>query len=424
MKIQLPFSILAAFALLVSTVARAEDWPQFRGPTGLGYSTEKDLPLEWGGQDKKNVLWSVPLKGQGHASPIVWKEQVIIANVSWPVASPKEMPKHFVTAYSTADGKELWSTEIQPGPWLRNDFRSGPGGGYAAPTPCTDGTRIYCLYGSAVMAALDMKGNIVWRKEIKPYTFDVTIGSSPVMHKDTIILLCAMAKKEDSRLVAFDKANGEVKWESKLPTVGFSHSTPVLVESAGKKQVIFTASGMATTPDALQSFDADTGKRLWWCKGAGDASSPAFADGLLYFDSGRGSAGTAVNVAGEGDVTDSHIKWSVGSVPEGIGSPIIVGGRVYRLHTPNVVKCWNLADGKQVFAGRLPDIGSTWASPIADASGRIYFASAGKSCVIEAGGELKILATNDLGDPNHASPAASNGRLFLLGEKKLYCVGK
>jgi outer membrane protein assembly factor BamB len=334
------------------------------------------------------------------------------------------MPEHFVTAYSTADGKEIWSTPLEPGPWKRNDFRSGPGGGYASPTPATDGERIYCLFGSAVIAALDMQGKIIWRKEIIPYTFDVTIGSSPVLYKDTLILLCAMAKKEDSRLVAFDKATGDLKWETKMPTVGFGHGTPVLVDVAGKPQLIFAAGGLNNAPDALQSFNPEDGKKLWWCKGSGEAASPAFANGTVYFDSGRGSAGTAVDATGMGDVTGSHIKWTVGSVPEAIGSPIIFADRVYRLHSPAVIKCWGLADGKQVLSGRLNDIGSTWASPIADPAGRIYFANAGKSYVLDSGDALKILATNDLGDANHASPAISNGRIYLLGQKKLYCIGE
>ena len=124
---------------------------------------------------------------------------------------------------------------LPPGPWLRTDFRSGPGGGYAAPTPTTDGKLVYVVFGSSVIAALDFDGRVVWRKEITPYTFDVTIGSSPVLFHDTLLMLCAMANKSDSKLVAYDKADGSIRWETPLPETGFGHSTPVLIKPAADR---------------------------------------------------------------------------------------------------------------------------------------------------------------------------------------------
>lgn len=418
------FSRLFTFCLvLASTSTAVADWPQFRGPSSLGYTTAKNLPIEWSGKEGKNIAWSVPVKGEGHASPVVVGKQVIVCNVEWPVKSAETMPKHFVTAYDLGDGHELWSTQIEPGPWLRNDFRSGPGGGYAAPTPCVVGQHIHCVFGSAVLAILDLDGKLVKRTVIEPHTFDVTIGSSPIAWKDRILLLSAMSKKEDSKLACLQAGSGEVLWEQKLPKVGFAHSTPALIEVAKQPQVVIVASGGGETNDAAQAFDVGTGKPIWQCRGAGEASSPAFANDRLYFDSGRGSKGTVVDVTGQGDVTESHLKWTVGAVPEAIGSPIIVGERIYRLHTPNVLKCWSLTDGKQIFAERLPKITSTWASPIADASGRIYFTSGGVSYVLKAGDKLDILAMNELGDANHASPAvAGDDTLLILGQKKLWCV--
>ena len=131
-------------------------------------------------------------------------------------AREKVMPEHHVLCYAAADGKMLWDIQVPPGPWLRTDFRSGPGGGYAAPTPATDGKLLYCLFGSSVMAAVDFEGKIAWRKEIRPYTFDVTVASSPVIYGETVIVLCAMAKPEDSKVVAYDKASGDVKWEKDI----------------------------------------------------------------------------------------------------------------------------------------------------------------------------------------------------------------
>ena len=209
-----PVILDVALLLAPPVDCRAENWPAFRGPTGLGYTREKNLPTVWGGPEHKNVLWASPLKGQGHASPIVWGDRVFVCTAHWPPEArerEKVMPEHHVTCYSVADGEMRWDVLVPPGPWLRSDFRSGPGGGYAAPTPATDGKRVYCAFGSSVLAALDFEGNIVWRNQIVPYSFDVTLGGSPVLFGDAVILLCAMANPADSRVVAFDSATGDVR---------------------------------------------------------------------------------------------------------------------------------------------------------------------------------------------------------------------
>lgn len=261
------FNALTLISVICSTsvCVAGENWPQFRGSTGQGISDEKNLPVTWGGKDKKNVLWQADLAGEGHASPVVWKDKVFTCTVSWPKNTPdrkKVMPDHHVTCYDAEKGTRLWDTIVPPGEWLRNDFRSGAGGGYAAPTPATDGRHVYCVFGSAVIAALDFDGKIVWRKKIEPHTFDVTVGSSPVLFGDTVIMLCAMGKKSDSRIVAFKKTTGQVKWQTPMPTIGFGHSTPLIIDVAGKKQMLVVASGMGVKADGLQGFDPATGKRL------------------------------------------------------------------------------------------------------------------------------------------------------------------
>jgi outer membrane protein assembly factor BamB len=425
---------IAVVLLLGSPCARGgENWPQFRGPTGLGYSDEKNLPLRWGGPNHENVLWTSPLHGAGHSSPIVWGDRVFVCTVKWPGSGePDErlIPDHHVACYRVADGRLLWDTKVPPGSWLRNDFRSGAGGGYAGPTPATDGKLVYCVFGSSVIAALDFQGKIAWRKEIIPRTFDVTVGSSPVLYQDTVIQLCAMANTADSQVVAFDKADGAVKWRRKMPGMEFGHSTPVVISVQGRPQMLVLASGMKETGNALRSLDPADGKLLWWCRGAGDASSPAFGSGIVYFDSGRGGKGVAVDPGGAGDVSATRIRWAGPEIPEAISSPVVVGPCVYRLHKPGVLKCWDAATGKQIYSERLSGISSTWASPVVDGNGRIYFASAGKSYVIQSGRaevskeSLRILAVNDLGDGNHPSPAVAQGRLFLVGMKNLYCIGQ
>src|SRR5260370_42703236 len=136
---------LAVFLVLVGPTCsgRAENWPGFRGPSGLGYSKDGDLPLSWGGTENKNVVWQSPLNGQGHASPIVWEDRVLVCTALWPPTvrqRDKAIPEQHVSCYRVADGKLLWDTLVPPGPWLRTDFRSWPGVGEAAATPATGGT--------------------------------------------------------------------------------------------------------------------------------------------------------------------------------------------------------------------------------------------------------------------------------------------
>ncbi len=410
--------------LLLSAPTLADNWPAFRGPSGLGYTTDNNLPLTWGGPDNKNVLWKSPLIGQGHASPIVWNDSLFVATVAWAGNRPndKVIPDHHLTCYQVSDGSLRWDTVIPPGPWLRSDFRSGPGGGYAAPTPTTDGHLVYCLFGSSVLAALDFSGKIVWRNEITPFTFDVTIGSSPILFQDTLFLFCPMARPADSCLIAFDKTSGKEKWRQKFPEMAFGHSTPVIININSRPQMLLLASGMAVKDDALRSIDPTTGQTLWTARAAGDAASPAFGNGIVYADSGRGSPGFAIDPTGSGNVTKTHTKWTIPQIPEAIASPIIVGQYLYRLHRPGILKSFDTATGKLIDSQRLEGLSSDWASPIADPSGRLFFANAGMSYVIQTGPQPRILAANDLNDPNHTSPAVANGRLFLVGQKNVYCI--
>src|SRR5207245_7417737 len=129
-----------------------------------------------------------------------------------------------------------------------------------------------------------------------------------------------------------------------------------------KAQMLVLASGIGVKTNALRSLDPANGNLLWWCRGAGDAASPSYGAGLVYFDSGRGGQGFAVDPTGSGDVSKTNIRWTISQVPEGISSPIIVDKFVYRLHTPGILKCWEAASGKLIYAERLDGLSSTWAS--------------------------------------------------------------
>ncbi len=398
----------AGFFLMLLPGLRAENWPQFRGTTGLGYSTEKDLPLTWNAASGENIAWKVPLpKGDNqYSSPVVWGDRVFVTGV-------KNAPlEHWVMCFSVKDGALLWQANVAPGPLVLTDLR----GGYGAPTPCTDGKRIYAVFGSAVVAAFDLEGKPVWRREIANHAFDVALGSSPVLYKDTVILNCDQTGKTSS-IIAWDAATGDIRWEARRPDTSFAHSTPAIVEVGGKPQMLVNASG------AVQGLDPANGTVLWWCAGQGDAASPAFGGGFVYSDSGRGGKGICVDPGGTGEVTKTHLKWTVPQISEGLSSPVITGNKVWRTHGPEILKAFDLTTGKRILSERLPGI-TTWASPVVTADGRLYFASAGRTYVVRAADTLEVLGTSDLGEENRASAAVSGGRIFLRGDKNLYCIQK
>ena len=402
-------TVAIAMALALGRTAQAADWPQWRGPTGQGWTTDTDLPVKWDGKSGENVVWKAPLPkaDNSYSSPIVIGDRVIITLVM------NKMMEHHVLCFDKKEGKPLWDTLVPPGQWNLTDLR----GGYGASTPASDGEQIYALFGSAVIAALDLNGKIVWRKDLPRHDFDVAIGCSPMVYGDTIILQADMVKKKSS-LMAFDKKSGEIRWEVMRPEVDFAHSTPTLVSIANKPLLLVAAS------NALQGVDPANGDVRWTCKAKGDTVSPVFADGIAYIDSGRGGAGFAVSVDGalKGDVSKTALRWSLKNVPEAFGSPIVVGPHLYRLQGPGILKCYSLADGAELYSQRLEGA-SAAVSPVATADGKIYFASCGRSYVVKAGPKFEQLAANALDDPNYASPAISDGRIYLKGQRFLYCIG-
>ena len=406
--------------VLASATARADEWPRFRGPTGQGLTSETNLPTTWGGKESKNIAWKVSLpatEAQGRAdnnqsSPIIWGDQVFVTTVYWPAGTPtSEFPEQHVTCYKLADGTRQWDVTVPHGPWLLTDLR----GGYDAPTPATDGRRLYVAFGSATIAALDMRGKPLWQRDIADYkSIDVCFASSPTIYRDTVLLLCDK-NNAASTLIAYDAASGEIRWAKKRPTVAFDHTTPVLVEIDGKPELLVPAS------NALQGLDPETGDVLWWANTPGDVPSPVYHNGLVYTDSGRGGPGIAVDPHGSGDITKSNVKWKIPQIPEGLSSAVAFGDTLYRLHTPNVLRAFDTADGRERFKARLEGL-ATQTSPIVTPDGTIILASGGKSYVIKAGHQLDIVATNDLDDPSPASPAAAHGMLVIKGGKNLYGI--
>ena len=416
--------LFAFAAVAIPCSARAEDWPSWRGPTGMGQSTARGVPTSWGGKEQKNILWKSPLyenqkarRDQNQSSPIVVGERLFVTFSFWPVGvKDKEFPEHHVMCYSAADGKKQWDVQVEPGPWRLTDLR----GGYTVPTPACDGKTLVVAFGSSVIAALELDGKIRWRKEIKPHSFDVCIGASPILYKDTALFLCDLSKgSKSSSLLAFDLATGEFRYKEARPESDWTHSTPVIAKVGGKTQLL------VADADGPQGLDPDTGKKVWWFKWdkrVGDTTTPLYADGLVYCDSGRGGPGIAIDPTGTGPLPKTNLRWKM-NVPEAFSSPVAVGKLMFRAVNPGVVTCIDLDNGKELFRERVERLEAA-VSPIATADGLIYFASGGKSCVLKADRKLDIVSVNDLDDPSKAAAAIAGNRLYIKGGRNLYCIGE
>ncbi|MHC4995733.1 MAG: outer membrane protein assembly factor BamB family protein, partial [Planctomycetota bacterium] len=322
------------------------DWPGFRGPTGMGVVEDHDLPLEWGGPD---LLWKAPLiRGDravsdwNQSSPIVVGGRVFVTGAYWSAGIDTEpeqikvQPEHRVTCYDAGDGRLLWETIVKPGPWLLEDLR----GGYASPTPVSDGERVYAFFGSSVVVALDLEGRVVWRYVVEHHLAnDVALAASLAMYDGAVIV--QVDKQEGlSEILALEGATGAVRWRQKRPGMSFSHASPVITEIGGRPRLLVSAS------EALQALDPRDGRVVWrcgWGRSIWPVSSPVHDGEFVYCISGRsGRPGVVVKVGGEGDVTDSHLAWQVGKTSEGMSSPVIVRGndgknRVIRVFKPGVI---------------------------------------------------------------------------------------
>ncbi|HEY2148478.1 MAG TPA: PQQ-binding-like beta-propeller repeat protein, partial [Pirellulales bacterium] len=265
----------AIAVLSVGAIARGEEWPKFRGPTGQGITSETGLPIEWGGKEGKNIVWKSPLpptaiKGKAdnnQSSPIIWGDAVFVTTVYWPDGTPQsEFPEQHVTRYRLSDGSRQWDKTVPHGPWLLTDLR----GGYGAPTPATDGERLYVAFGSATIAALDLAGKRLWQHDLADYkSIDVCFASSPILYGNTVLLLVDK-NGGASTLTAYDAASGDVRWQKKRPTVVYDHTTPLLVEIGGKPELLIAASS------ALQAVDPSSGDVVWSASTPGDVPTPVY----------------------------------------------------------------------------------------------------------------------------------------------------
>lgn len=410
-----------------------ENWPAWRGPAANGVApASADPPLSW--SETKNVAWKAPLPGRGSATPIVWGDQVFVVTAEkGREATAAELPKfnttldrkttppsHFykfrVLSFDRDTGKPRWdrlAAERVPHEGHHETHS------YAAGSPCTDGKRLYVSFGSFGIYAYSLDGKPLWSRDLGLLTTRLGWGEAvtPVIHGNT--LLINWDQEADAKLIALDPATGETKWEAKRAEKS-TWCTPFVVEHKGATQVILNGT------NRVRSYDLATGKELWQCGGmtVNAIPSPLAADGVAYVMSGyRGAAAVAVPLDSRGDVTDKP-TWRYGKGTPYVPSPLLLDGRLYfTAANTQIMTILDAKTGKPLTANeRLPGMTSFYGSPMA-AAGRIYLSDqSGTTLVLKPGDGVEVLETNKLPDRFDASPAVSGKKLFLRGEKFLWCL--
>ncbi len=397
-------------------LAVAEDeWPRFRGPTGLGVAKGK-APVEWSAD--KNLRWKTPLPGPGSSSPIVWGGRVWVTCFSGHDGGT--LRRHLVCV-NREDGKVRWTKTVDAA--LPEDHYGGflAEHGYASNTPCTDGERVYAFFGKTGVIAYTVDGEEVWRADVGRQSSGRRWGSaaSPILYGD---LLIVNASEEGRAVFAFDRKTGKEVWKAPARSTELSFNTPVLVPVAGGKVEM-----VLTVPGQMWGMDPLTGGLLWHAATGLDGNvSPSVvaADGVVYATGGYSPTRTvAVKAGGRGAVTP---EWTVNDAAY-VPSPVVHDGHLYLVGHEGNAFCLDAKTGEQKGRRRVGGGAKVYASPVL-ADGRLYAVTrrAG-TFVFEAAPGMKQIAVNKFaGDESdfNGSPAVNKGEMFLRSDRFLYCVGE
>lgn len=446
MRLTMRAPLVALYLVSLASAPIAANWPQWRGPSGLGVSAESNLPTTWSAGE--HVAWRAPLRGLGSSSPVVWGDQIVVTSQvgraplrsgshpmlarddaalvsrEKPIGGRRSDPPAaaepvflVVESFNRSDGRRLWEHRVEargPFPHLHEKHN------LATPTPVTDGERLFAWFGTGQIEALDMRGRVVWTKhlgeEYSPFDINWGHGSSPVLYKDSLILLCD--HESASYLLALDARTGRQRWKADRGKGRASYSTPLVVPRPAGDELLVNSS------ERIDAYDPNTGALLWHAGAPVQTPIPSavFHDGLIYMTRGyRNSPYLALRPGGRGDVSTSHLVWRAPNGGSYAASLVHYDGLLYFTNDVGVLTCADAKTGRRVYQTRLD--GVFFASPVA-ADGKIYLASqTGETIVVKAGRVPSVLARNDLGERLVASPAISNGQIFLRSDGRLFAIG-
>jgi outer membrane protein assembly factor BamB len=413
---------MLAAALSSLTAFSGENWPQYRGPDGDGHSDAKGLPLTW--SETNHVKWKTPIHGRAWSSPVIWGNQI------WLTTATEDGRELSVLCLNREDGQVIRDTKIfdVENPQFAHKFNT-----YASPTPVIEPGRVYVTFGSPGTACLDTKtGQVLWTRRDFVCNHFRGAGSSPILFRDLLIM--NFDGSDYQYVVALDKKTGKTVWK-KDRSVDYQDLTP-----DGKPQADGDFRKAFSTPHvavfdgrpvlisqgakAHYGYEPLTGAELWRveersCHSA--AARPVVGQGLIFLSTGF-SKGVllAVRPGGTGVVNSTHLVWKATRNVSNKPSPLLVDDLLFMIDDGGIASCLEAKTGAEVWRERVG--GNYSASPVY-AEGRIYFSSEeGKTAVIEAGRQFKVLAENQLGDGFMASPAIAGKAFFLRTRTHLYRI--
>jgi hypothetical protein len=404
---------------------RAENWPGWRGSSGDGVSTGKGIPTKW--SSTENIAWRIAVPGEGHSSPIVWGDKVFLTS------SLTEKNKRILLCIDRLSGQTVWQRDVvQSPPETIHRLNSRASG-----TPATDGKQVYVTFmraegdrviapnvgserlitpGKIIVAAYDLDGNEKWKTNVGDFVSAHGFNTCPVLFEDSVIL--NGDHDGDAYLVALDRQSGRERWRTRRENKTRSYVTPIIREIDGITQMILSGSL------CVASYDPRNGKRHWIVDGPTEqfVASMVYDGKYVFATGGYPERHTlAIRPGGKGNVTDTHIAWRTTRGAAYVPSPIISGRYLLMVADSGIASCFEARTGKRHWMERLP--GGHSPSPVS-ADGLVYFVSdRGVTTIIRPSETFAVIAKNELGEPVSASPAISQGQIFLRTHQHLYCIG-
>ena len=458
---------------LATSVFGAANWPQFRGPDASAVANDGEPLIHFG--PASNVLWRVALPA-GNSSPVIWGDRLFLTAF--------DKPQLQTLCLNRRDGKTLWTQSVTPEKIEPVNRTSTP----AAPSPVTDGERVYVYFGSFGLLAYDFEGREQWRLPLPPPVLDFGTGTSPILVGNLLIL----TRDQDlsSELLALDKRTGKTVWRVARPEFRRGFATPIVWRHDGEEELIVPGSLW------LKSYSLKDGAENWTVSGMSrvPASSPAAGDGLLFCASWNaggdegdrvvmppfaefardhdqnkdgklsadeiptgpvrerfsqmdlnkdglvtpvewqmlremfaktGNALLAIRPGGRGDITASHVAWKVTRSLPYVASPLYHQGRVYTIKNGGLVSCYDARTGKVFYQDERIDAPGDYYASIIAAGDKVFLTSLeGVVTALHTGDELKVLARNRFDEAIGSTPAIVEGKLYVRTASQLFAIGK
>ena len=429
---------LALAFVVLGSAAPAGEWPSWRGPHGDGTSDETGLPLRW--SRGENVAWKTAIPGKGHSSPIVWDDRVFVTSQLGTVArregnhptlvqsgNARDAGERslraaagkltfLIEAFGRTDGRSLWAFELPaegtPPPVHEKH-------NLASASPVTDGNRVYAVFGTGQVVAVDMQGKRVWHRNLAaehgPFEINWGHGSSPIVYNDLVILPCY--HEPQSYLLAMDAKTGATRWKIDRGGQVVSYSTPIVIRAGDGDELVLN------TSEAIEAYRPATGEALWRVTETSRFAipMPVHDAGVIYASRGyRSGPYLAVRAGGRGEVAPSRVLWKSPTGAPYISSLVYANELLFMAGDVGVVTCIDAKTGERVWQERTDGIFT--ASPVA-ADGRVYlFSEPGETIVMRAARTPEVLARNRIDARLLASPAFSNGWIFFRSDDQIIAV--